>query len=382
MSWDNSFTPVSTRTDLVDANAAADVNQLEANRQQVQANVEALKGGDAGVAPTKTLEETITELIQLQSASMSLKRSAIINGGMKVAQRAVANLSTSYVIGQVDRMAFKASGTLVSAGTLEQTSSANIGTSGYASKLAGVTITGTGIVYMNYRMIAKDAVNYKNGTISIKLPVYHDVGSAIDYTMYVNKADAEDDFSSVTAISDSGAQSIDSEDAAAFVIYENVSVGDCSNGLEIEVQAECGAITTKNFEFAEFQMNEGSVVLPFSPRYNGLDEYLCKLHFERKICDYIGHSGFCTSTTEIQAYVPYDFPKRKVPTSVTMSDPTEDRVLSTAGLKSPTGQTLTPKANGVVIIADGMTGLTAFTPITYVVGQNSGDWLDVDCELY
>lgn len=195
----------------------------------------------------------------------SILYQAIINAGCQVAQRAAPNLSMSYQYGQVDRFAAKGSGTAVSAGTISQITNANVGASGYALKLAGVTITGTGIVYVRYRIEAKDAIMFKNQIASFACKVYHDVGSTINYTIYIRKANAADDFTGVTAIGNSGAIPVAS--ATVFQLkFENVSLGDCSNGLEIEIQGACGAVTTKNFEFGEFQFNKGNAAFSFIPK--------------------------------------------------------------------------------------------------------------------
>lgn len=209
-----------------------------------------------------------------------IHRQAIINGNMEVAQRDFPNLSTSFQYGEADRIAAKGSGSAVSAGTIRQTQAANIGVSGFAFKIVSATITGTGIAHFRYRMEAKDARQFKNKNISLSILVYHDVGSAINYTIYLNKADAADDFSSVTAIENDGGRSIP-DATEKLLIYEDVSIGDASNGIEIEIQAECGAITTKNFEFAEFQFNEGSAALPFQPKLYDIERALCQRYYEQ-----------------------------------------------------------------------------------------------------
>lgn len=210
---------------------------------------------------------------------------AIINGGCMVAQRVTApNLSTSYQYGAVDRFAAKATGTAVSAGTIAQTTSPNVTSTGYALKLAGVTLTGTGIVYVRYRMEAKDALKFKNGATSFRVKIYQDTGGAINATVYVRKAaGGVDDFSSVTDIANSGAISVPNA-AATEVKFENVNsgnIGDVTNGIEIEIQMACGAITTKNFEFSEFQFNKGAKALPFIPKNFNEEFRACQRYYEK-----------------------------------------------------------------------------------------------------
>ncbi len=43
-------------------------------------------------------------------------------------------------------------------------------------------------------------------------------------------------------------------------------MGDCSNGIEIEIKIECGAITTKDFELTEMQLELGSKASEFNYR--------------------------------------------------------------------------------------------------------------------
>ncbi len=202
---------------------------------------------------------------------------AIINGCCRVAQRAAPNLSNTYQYGQVDRFAAKADGT-VGAGTISQTTSSVAGRTGYALRLAGVTLTGAGAVYHRYRMESLDARQFKNQTIIVHQKVYHDVGSAKDYTITVNKANAANDFSAVTQIGASAAQSIASgaEGTISFV----VALGDCSNGIEVIVKCDCGAVTTKNFDFTELQFEIGSVATDFERRDYQAEETKCMRYFE------------------------------------------------------------------------------------------------------
>ena len=172
-----------------------------------------------------------------------------------------------------DRHEGMGTGTAVTAGTFGVTTSASVGVSGKAFKFAGVTLTGTGVLYHRYRMEAADAAKFKNQTCCFTSRVYHDVGSAKNFTVYVNKADAADNFAAVTAIGNSGAQSIESA-TASDCNYLAIEMGDCSNGIEIEIKMEVGAITTKNVELTEFQFELGSVSTDFE--YSGVNDQRAK----------------------------------------------------------------------------------------------------------
>ncbi len=209
----------------------------------------------------------------------SIYRQAIINGGMEIAQELGAGAVTfakdtaAYVC---DLFSTTLSGTAVNAGTGARISNASLGITGYAIKVAGATITGAGTIVHKYRIEAADAVKYKNKIASFSARVFQDTGGAINYIITIRKANAADNFAGgVTDISNSGNISV-ANSTATLIKFENVSLGDCSNGIEIEVKAVCGAVTSKNFYTTEWQFNQGAIALPFM--YRTIGDELSKLH--------------------------------------------------------------------------------------------------------
>jgi hypothetical protein len=220
-------------------------------------------------------------------AALPQSRNAIINGDCRVNQRVTAYtlVKDAYTwdaddLYGPDRHEGMATGTAVSAGTWGQSTTCVAGNSGYGFKFAGVTLTDTGILYHRHRIEAKDAARFKNMTASFSCKVYHDVGSNINYTLYVRKANSADNFAAVTAISNSGAISVPTATATTLK-YEAVAMGDCSNGIEIEIKIECGAVTTKNFEHAELQLELGSVATAFEYRSFQRELLDCMRYFEK-----------------------------------------------------------------------------------------------------
>jgi hypothetical protein len=191
-----------------------------------------------------------------------------------------------------------ATGTAVTAGVLTVTDAANIGRTLRAIKFSGVTLTGSGVIYLRTRLLSTDAKKLKSQVLSYQALVYHDVGSAINYVVYFRKADSLDDFSSVTEISNSGNISVSSATSTQ-ITYENVSVGDCSNGLEVEVVVTTGAITTKNFEFTEMQLEIGTAATDYEyKQYN--DEINLSNALENDV-------AFLSAVTRYYTIVPADF---------------------------------------------------------------------------
>lgn len=222
-----------------------------------------------GIDNTKYL----TALANVPAFNAFVYRQALINPNCEVAQIAAVNLTSGKLFGAVDMFYAKGEGTAVSAGTIAQTTSSACGNSGYGLLLSGITLTGTGKVHVYTFIESLSAKLYKNKTASFSVKVYHNVGSAINYVIKINKANSADNFSAVTNISSASAQSV-ANTTETLIKFENVALGDCSNGIEIEIEAACGAITTKNFEFTDWQFNLGSVVLTFA--CSGYDKELSR----------------------------------------------------------------------------------------------------------
>lgn len=189
---------------------------------------------------------------------------AIINGGCLLSHRGQQSLSNSWQYGPVDLLAVKAEGT-VSAGTIKQVTSAfTLTATGGACFVENATLDSSGAVLFRRRIEAKDAALFYNQAAHFSARTYHDVGSAMDYIITVRKADAADDFSSTTQIA-TDTVSV-ANDTNAGIELTVPDMGDCRNGIEIEVKIDCGAITTKDFYLAEQQFSVGSVQRPFELR--------------------------------------------------------------------------------------------------------------------
>lgn len=255
---------------------------------------------------------TTTKISQKQLSDYgfvnSIFRQALINPNCQVNQAITAvNLTSGKLFGPVDMFYAKGQGTAVSAGTITQSTSANVGNSGYALLLSGITLTGTGKVNAYTFIESLNAKLYKNKTASFSVKVYHDVGSAIDYVIKINKADSADNFSAVTNIATATAQSVPNT-TETLIKFENVSLGDCSNGIEIEIEASCGAITTKNFQFTDWQFNEGSVVLPFAVSDYNNEFNKCKRYLLRLGNDVYNHYSICQAISSTVATGFFLFP--------------------------------------------------------------------------
>ena len=155
----------------------------------------------------------------------------------------------------------------MSAGTVTQATSSFAGLTGLAARASGATLTGSGVIAWRYRMEAKDALKLKNQVASFQIAVLHNVGSSINYTIIIRKPTVSDNFTSTTTISTGSTISVATSTGVVISTPEGgVSLGDVSNGIEIEVQAACGAVTTKNFDFTDWQLEKGPSITPVERR--------------------------------------------------------------------------------------------------------------------
>ena len=206
-------------------------------------------------------------------------RNRLINGSCAVAQGSVPNLSTASQYGQVDMATAWCSTGGVSAGTIAQSLVSSAGTTGRALSVVSATLTGSSVVSWRYRVESLDAVGLKNQTATFQIKVWHNVGSSINYTVVIRKPTASDNYSGVTVIGTSSATSVAT--STATTLTYTLALGDCSNGLEIEVQAACGAVSTKTFDFTEWQLEKGTQASAFEFRPFADELLACQRYFEK-----------------------------------------------------------------------------------------------------
>ena len=241
-------------------------------------NADTLDGANASVSPTAGFIP-ITDSNNVLVANSY--ENFIINGAAQVAQRVTApSLSTTSQYGKVDRFRCHATGSAVSAGSITQGTGQTLGALGYTVHVSGATITGTGVVILKYRMESIDALVFKNQVASFAAKVKHDVGSSVNYTITVRKATAANNFASVTDILASSALPVASG-TDTLISLENISMGDCTNGIEIEISVACGAVTTKNFHFTDFQFNKGAKAMGFAPQRFERELHACQRYYEK-----------------------------------------------------------------------------------------------------
>lgn len=378
------------KLDGLHADTAANGNTVVARNASADVSVRRLTATVAtGSAPLVVSSTTVVsnfnaDLLDGLHADMlttaHLLRQGIINGGCRVAQRGSTALTTALQYGQVDRFQAQID-TGVSAGTLDQISNSTLGTSGYAVKLAGVTSSGQ-TLRLVYRMEARDARMYVNRAASFAAEVLHDVGGDVSFTVrFFTPTTTADDFSSLTEIESAraSAQSV-ATGTATTVVRENVALGNCAKGLQVNIEIDTGgAYTAKNFEFAEFRLNAGGLLLPFAPRPYAEELALCQRYYQRRMGPIFGN-GWVLSSTQARSIIDLPVVMRTSPTLNTSVLSGTITLRSGASSLTVTALGYSQLAPHVInLLATVASGLT-INDATQLMG-GAADYITLDAEL-
>src|SRR3990167_762678 len=259
-------------------------------------------------------------------ASLGLARkNFVINGAADVMQVGAYPLVKD-VYGQgSDMFMGMATGTAVSAGTFSRTTGVVGTTDQYAFHFSSITLTSSGIIYLRGRIEAQDCYSLKNATCTFSCLVKHDVGSNVNFTLYVRKANVSNNFSAVTEIGNSGATAVVT--ATSTRLTFTVAMGNASNGVELEIKAEVGAVTTKNVYIGEVQLEKGSERTDFERMPVALTRVMCQRYWQQSYNDATA-AGTSTQVGVVEMvdpimsgefFVRFGIPMRTTPTVISYS---------------------------------------------------------------
>lgn len=254
------------------------------------------------------------------------KRTApnFVNSSCRVAQRQTAPaLTTARQIGRCDNVGVWASGGAVSAGTIDQYF-------GTACEAVGVTLTGAGQLSMSIRMEAKDSIMYAGGIAgvigraSFSVEVTNSGAVAMNYVLVVKMPTTPDVFSSTVTAATSSPISV-AAGATAMLTLNNVNIaasGLLANGLELEVQAQCGAVSGINFFAQNFYVNvEATAGTYDAPDYEKelarCRRYLPAFTAVNSV-DTVAIGGFISTSIAVCMYI-FKVPPRTAPTNMLLS---------------------------------------------------------------
>ncbi len=183
-------------------------------------------------------------------------RNFFVDPCCRVAQGgATQALSTTAAYGQVDLVQCSASGTAVSAGTIVQDSGFTVAAAAtpYSCKIAGATITGTGKVFFRRWIESRDAAALKNQNVLLSVLVRHDASTSLNAFLSVYTPNSQDSYGGGHTLIATGATVSVNSNADTVVAMAVANMGNCSNGVEVILEIDCGAVTTKDFWATDWQ---------------------------------------------------------------------------------------------------------------------------------
>lgn len=255
----------------------------------------ALQPEDAAAFATAAQGTKADSAVQPEDLAYPGLINAIINGGCMVSHREQKSLSNSWQYGPVDLLAVAAEGT-VSAGDIKHVTGVySLSQTGRACFVENATLGSGGAVLFRHRIEAKNAWAFYNKPARFTARTYHDLGPSVDYIVTIRTPTSADNFASLTDI-DSDTITI-AEDDNTDLVFPIADMGDCRNGIEIEIKIDCGAITTKDFYLADLQLSIGAEHQPFEIRPLSLEERLV----HRYLRPVTGIVGVANSGSNMQA---------------------------------------------------------------------------------
>ena len=295
-----------------------------------------------------------------------LDESIVRNGGMVLNQRPATTMTASYAYTDVDAWKVKCATT---GATVGQAAAAAVGRTGYALKVTAYAAADP-LKFTTY-IESKDAIRLNNATASFSCLARTNASAGSPLcSIIVSKANAVDNFSAVTTVATGTGFSV-ATNTNTLVKLENVSMGDCSNGIQIEIVFAFVSATSGNFWITEVTANEGAFVAPFV--YVPYDRELqrARRYFESSFDPGVvpsagqGSQGYkfahAFATTDMLCREQFRVPKRTGTPTVTIY---KDNAVGTGG--------------GVNVYNSGWTGQTYTVYITsandFSLDINSGTW--------
>lgn len=235
-------------------------------------------GGAGGSGAVKWTSDAVfsadssvdTRLDALESSVSALDagKNSIINGGCSAKNLdstglviSAPSLTASFVEGQAVGVRARVSN--VTAGT-QAIGYSTDSQSGAYLHLSGVTTNNAAATAdAMFQVISGEACRFINEQVTFRCKVYHDIGSAKNFTITVATPNSRDDVSAYTAISTGSANSV-ADSTWTSISLTVADIGNCSNGIIVIVSGAVGAIAGNNIRFTEAQLDAGSVLPAFS----------------------------------------------------------------------------------------------------------------------
>jgi hypothetical protein len=212
-------------------------------------------------------------------------KNLLINGCMRVCQRGSQPLDVQTRYGLDRWNVFWSSAAGVTPGTQERQSTTYLETTSCMA-LAGLTCTGTNVIYVNQRIESANAKTFLNGVNhgkwSGQFKFWHNFGSSVNVYLVVYSANAADNFSAITERYVSSAQSVPTSTWTSLK-FEGIDIPttDMYNGLQFSIKIETPVCSGKTIYIGDAQFEIGPKCTTIERRPYGLELALCQRYYEK-----------------------------------------------------------------------------------------------------
>jgi hypothetical protein len=328
----------------------------------------ASKGANADIT-------SLSALSSINGGQLAGLRNRIINGDMRVAQRAAtAIVANTFTYGGADRILWSINGT-ITAGTISQIGGGSAGISGYSSALAMFSGSGISSAYTQTRIEAKDSINLNSKTITVSCKVFQDTGAAVNVTPYIAKPPTTADTftNNPTTIASGTAVTVPSGVLTTITATYILGAAAASLGIAPSLTwAISGTYTSKYLTVTDWQLEIGTVATPFEQRPYGMELALCQRYYWQQTNVIFTTGVYRAGTTNLENN------KKMLPVPMRIAPPT-------CSATSPTGAVYTNGSSAALasvssFVADDNTQLS-LVAVTAASVQGLPGWLNVTSTL-
>lgn len=260
----------------------------------------------------------ITNVASINGGQIAGFRNKIINGGMQVAQRGTVAVTAGPTNYTLDHWQVVNSGTGLSATVASGVQAAS--PSGYAMTIAGSWTSG--ITYAIQRIESRNANGLYNKAFVVSVYMYHDFGSATNFTVQALSANSNDNFAALTSITATSGEttSVNTETVTRLIAYFPANTA-LENGLQIQIAHASTTVSAKTLRIWGAQVEVGSVATPFESRPIGTELALCQRYYYRTTPVANGVIGIGSNDQTTTAAPVVNFPEtmRIAPTAIEQS---------------------------------------------------------------
>ena len=336
------------------------------------------------VTPSLTSNGGLSSVSSVNNGPLAGTRNYMVNGGCQIAQRGNVTISStaSAFAGGADHIFVYAPGFTTLLGTIAQQTGITGGNSatGYGQGFTNITTTGSGSIIFSGRVEALMAANLNGKYVTVSMKVYHDVGTTLNATLTVAKANSINNFISVTTVAISNTITLTTGVYTPISFTALLGSVDGTNGVGFILSISLGAVSAKNIIITDVQFEQGQTVTPFEVLPITVITTQCLRYYYDSRTNFGGQpvtsTGIATSSNTIATNVAFPTQMLNNPTITLYSYNNTANKVSPFLVATDVGATVTAGVfnigkTGFITVYDSGTSFTAGTVYMFGLTANS-----------